>query len=387
LTPPTLSGILKDSIGWFIGDLEAAPEEMAPRPVVASQSMLTDRSGVYLQAQGLDGVEIARILLADMVDMNSTNLTNATAGKTPVPQWLLDMAPKLDAAVIVPTDVGTFGPSLAVEMRLEKLIIVPGLAELHNISLRGELDKGIWSLSIDTAGFIALPSLASNESVLTPIAVTGEWILGSKASLTGDVFLNWHPFGVPWMMVDKAGFHMEIERGAVKKLVLTGTGSFECSPSPPSAPPVPPSPPQVPPSPVSVEPSRPSLNLDIPQCTAPPYAVSNWKWTACAPVNNWDVTALAQHDVRCPVGQALGAFTWEHTDNGVCHGYGEVRGKYKYTCKKLDGAVLGSVTTRYGACSQNDQQNLQYLDRQNPTCNWGEVLTGFQLLTGKYWTL
>ena len=50
----------------------------------------------------------------------NTSQENATRD---VPFWLEEMDPELDAAVAIPTDIGTFGPSLAVEVRLAKLNI------------------------------------------------------------------------------------------------------------------------------------------------------------------------------------------------------------------------------------------------------------------------
>ena len=63
-----------------------------------------------------------RFLQSEMTCTNSSH----------VPQWLEEAAPELDAAVVVPVEVGTFGPSLAVELRLLKLNVVTDMADFFN---------------------------------------------------------------------------------------------------------------------------------------------------------------------------------------------------------------------------------------------------------------
>ncbi|MDC0525754.1 hypothetical protein OAO87_02050, partial [bacterium] len=119
--PPTVLGLLSDAIGWFIGDLEAAPDAMSPRPVVATAAMLAGRQGVYLQAQGLQGVALIKALMRDLAVSEEDELS--------IPPWLVAADPELDAALVLPVDASTFYPSLAVELRLATLSVVPGMAK------------------------------------------------------------------------------------------------------------------------------------------------------------------------------------------------------------------------------------------------------------------
>jgi hypothetical protein len=114
--------LLKEAISWHIGDLDDVPEKVLPHPTVAPWSMLAGRTGVYLQAESLSAVAMTNMLFQDFPSF--TNISNVTNPSSGLPEWFIKLNPTLDAAVVLPLEVGTYGPSLVVEIRGDELSII-----------------------------------------------------------------------------------------------------------------------------------------------------------------------------------------------------------------------------------------------------------------------
>jgi hypothetical protein len=158
--------------------------------MVAPTSMLNGRQGIYVQAQGLNGVKMAQFLCKDLKNTNDT--ANSTDG---VPDWLAELNPELDAAVIIPVDLNDFKPSLVTELRMSRIVLLPGYLEMNEIVLHGEIDGERWQMSIETNVVLVLPAATGSGNISEPLdmRVTGDWRLGQELRLNAHLNRGWRP--------------------------------------------------------------------------------------------------------------------------------------------------------------------------------------------------
>ena len=152
--------------------------------------MLSGRQGVYVQAQNLNGVKMAQFLCKDLKDTNAT--ANSTDG---IPDWLVELDPVLDAAVIVPVVPNDFEPSLVTELRMSRIVLLPGYLEMNGIVLHGEINGDHWRMRVETNVVLQLPAATGSENISEPfdMRVTGDWKLGQELRLNAHLNRGWRP--------------------------------------------------------------------------------------------------------------------------------------------------------------------------------------------------
>jgi len=241
----------RETIHWFIGDLEEAPNAVFPAATVAPMELLLGVSGVYLQVSGINGVELSRVLFADLKNSSTSNA-----------EWLVDLKPELNVALIVPINIVEVGPSLFAKVNLNELPIWPGHVELRNLSLSARLFRGKWALNLSATMLLTIPKIFGAPSVpqspppslpggapqppppapplTSPVVplplsetvlvrVSGSWQLGHAASLEAELVLDWSPFGLEWLKIPLVGVAMDMFGGEVTKVALRGQASFLCN--------------------------------------------------------------------------------------------------------------------------------------------------------------